>query len=37
LASFEVAPEVLSADLEKFIPEIHRFTSQKWEAKAASA
>jgi hypothetical protein len=29
LASFEVAPEVLSADLEKFIPEIHRFTCQK--------
>jgi hypothetical protein len=37
LASFEVAPEVLSADLEKFIPEIHRFTCQKWVAKAASA
>lgn len=29
MAAFEVTPEVLSTDLELFIPEIHRFTCQK--------
>jgi hypothetical protein len=29
LASFEVAPEVLSTDLEKFIPELHQYTRSK--------
>lgn len=29
MAAFEVTPEVLSIDLELFIPEIHRFTCQK--------